>query len=506
MNVALPTIAPSLAVQRPRYAQRALALVLAAGVVTEALFWRAGIGLNFWIWDLLAVAGQIAVYRRGKIPPVARGAAAAAVILGFAPLRFESTWALVIGVPSTLAVLSALPALLEDRLSLAELAALPWRMLRSVTVTPRAVADAAKVPGRAIAEAEGRGGTVFGVGLGLLVGLPTAGIFIGLLATDDAFAHALGALRDKLGDAASFAFASAISAAGYLVGDRVHARVRGQEAKGVPNEVVFPYRTPPWVEAKVPDRRHISILAWGIVIAQVAAVFALFVAVNLRRLFGGHALVHAAGAPTYSAYLHAGFGELLFAATLSVCLVASGHALLARGAEGPVPGGVMIAGLESALLVLTGVTLGSCWQRLAIYEDAYGASQLRLGVAFIELGVLCTLVLTLAKVWARRWRGYGGALVALGVGLAVVASLFNADGYVARTNLERAAAGKTLDENYLGSLSGDAAFVLREPYMKRNPDLYGRLAERLCAPRSNGGRSYRGLARGWSGACAVQTE
>ncbi|HEY2518007.1 MAG TPA: DUF4173 domain-containing protein [Polyangiaceae bacterium] len=495
MNVALPTVAASLAVQPQRRALRTLAFVLAAGVATQALFWHAPIGLNFWLWDLALVAGQIAVYRRSAMTPAARGAVVAAVLLGFAPVRFESTWAMVVAFPSTLAVLSVLPALLEDRLTLAELAGLPWRLLRSVAVAPRAVGDAVKLPARAVAEAEGTGGTVFGVGLGLLVGLPTAGIFIGLLATDDAFAHALGALRDKLGDAASFAFASAISAAGYLVGDRVHARTRRREPEVAPREEVFPYRTPPWAEAKAPDRRRISILAWGMVVAQVAAVFALFVAVNLRHLFGGHALVHAAGAPTYSAYLHAGFGELLFAATLSVCLVALGHALLARGAAGAVPGGAVIAGLESALLLLTGVTLASCWQRLGIYEDAYGASELRLGVAFIELGVLCTLVLTLAKVWARRWRGYGGSLVALAAGVAVVASLFNADGYVAQSNLDRAAAGRALDVDYLRRLSRDAAVVLDHPYVKRDPVLASTLAESLCASHGTGWRSHRGLTR-----------
>jgi hypothetical protein len=218
--------------------------------------------------------------------------------------------------------------------------------------------------------------------------------------------------------------------------------------------------------------------------------------------------VRAAGGLTYATYLHAGFAELLVATMLSVCLVLAGHWLLRPRGEGlpgtPVPGGKLLAWLEGALLVLTGITLVSCWQRLRIYEDAYGASHLRLGVAFVELTLLGVLALTLGKVAFRGWAGHGGAAVALFAAIAVFASGFNTDAYVARTNLDRAAAGKTLDVAYLASLSGDARVALGHPFVLSHPELAARLEASFCSPRPGDFRAFRGLGRSVS-ECVPET-
>jgi hypothetical protein len=230
------------------------------------------------------------------------------------------------------------------------------------------------------------------------------------------------------------------------------------------------------------------------VVGQVAAVFAAFVAVNVRSLFGGHALVRAPGSLTYARYLHAGFGQLLVASALSVWLVVFGHSLLrARGESGAVPGGRLLIAAESALLGLTAITVASCAQRLAIYEDAYGATRLRLGVGFILVGVLAALALTLGKVVRRGWTGYGGALAALFVGLMVAASWFNADAYVARVNLDRAARGRVLDVAYLRSLSSDARAVLSHPVVTKDGELEAALSAAYCTRAEVGWRAFRGM-------------
>jgi hypothetical protein len=234
------------------------------------------------------------------------------------------------------------------------------------------------------------------------------------------------------------------------------------------------------------------------VIGQVTLVFGLFVAANLRHLFGGDALVRAPGSLTYATYLHAGFYEVLFATALSVCLVVVGHALLARGAAEPrssVPGGFLLTSLEGSLLLLTGITVASCWQRLGIYEDAYGASHLRLGVAFVEVAILGVVLLTFVKVVARRWTGHGGAVLGFAVVTAIIASGFNADAYVGRTNLDRARAGKPLDVDYLTSLSPDARSVLAHPFVQEHPEIAAQLEARFCAPRHASWRSFRGTGR-----------
>jgi hypothetical protein len=147
------------------------------------------------------------------------------------------------------------------------------------------------------------------------------------------------------------------------------------------------------------------------------------------------------------------------------------------------------------LLLLTGITLASCWQRLAIYEDAYGASHLRLGVLFVEVTILGVVLLTLGKVFLRSWRGHAGAVLTFAAVMTVIASGFNADAYVARTNLDRARAGKSLDVEYLASLSGDARSVLSDPLVKADPALAARLEAAFCGARPRSWRAFRGIGR-----------
>ena len=495
MDIAL-SHTPLFETDERRRAVTTLTLAVLAGGATQALFWHTGFGLNFWIWDLFVVGASVLTLRRGKVRPTAWGAIGAATFLGFTVVRYESAWTLAIATPATLAILAVLPLLLRDRYSLADLSRVPARALGSLRYTRGAVTETARLPGIA-AGGEGRG-VLRGMTRGLLLGVPTAGLFTLLLATDTDFARSLARVREELGDAVLFAGWSLASAAGYVFTHALHGRHVAPQSAAADDR--GPYRAAHDAEAPAAaPAARVSIVTWAMVIGQVTLVFGLFVAANLRHLFGGVALVRAPGALTYATYLHAGFAELLVATILSVCLVLAGHALLRPRGErapfAPVPGGRLLASLEAALLVLTGITVASCWQRLRIYEDAYGASHLRLGVAFVELTVLGVLALTIVKVVARRWTGHAGAVLAFGALVAVLASGFNADAYVARTNLDRAANGKPLDLAYLASLSGDAWVALDHPVVRADESLSSILEASFCGPREGGLRSFRGLGR-----------
>jgi hypothetical protein len=492
MNIAV-TQMTLFAPDERRRARAKIAVAAVGGAASQALFWRTGLGLNFFVWDLAAIGSAFILLRRGKVRPTAAGAMVAAALLGFAVVRYASDWTMAIAAPTTLALLAALPYLLRDGYTLDDLGLLPGRLLGSYFHFPRAFAESAKIASTA-AGAEGKG-TLGKVVRGMLLGVPLAGLFALLFASDSDFVSALGRLRDRVGDATLFTLWSVATGAGYLVTYAFHTRPETDGAR--PGRVEDAYRTVD-IPRPAPASR-VSVLAWSIVLTQVTLVFALFVAANLRHLFGGAALVRAPGELTYATYLHSGFGELLFATLLSVCLVLAGHGLLRpRGEAGrlaPVPGGRVLAALEGALLLFSAVTVASCWQRLSIYVDAYGASLLRLGVAFIEVGILGVLALTFGKAVFRGWRGHAGALLAFLALLAVVASGFNADAYVVKTNLDRAAHGHDLDTEYVTSLSRDAAAVLDHPYVRADHDLQKLLVASYCAPPSGGVRAFRGLTR-----------
>jgi hypothetical protein len=494
--------APPDTVTPARRAAFVLGGALAAATVTQALFWRTGFGLNFLLWTMLTVACCLASVGRwssSRVTPSTAAAIGAAVVLSFSVFRFAGVWTSTIAVPTTLLLLGVLPLALRDQARLADVAALPLRALRSLKETPRAMRGAANLPGTALG---GKSTPLLRALKGLIVGFPVTAVFVGLLSSDADFSSVIARIQGKLGEGLSFATWTLITAASGLTLHVLH------QPKGEPER---PRADAPDLAYRVFTRElagatsepapvgRVAVSTWSMVVGQVAAVFALFVVSNLKNLFGGSAIVRAERTMTYAKYLHAGVGQLLFATVLSLCLVAVGHRLLLPRGASVVPGGTWLRGLEGALLGLTAITVVSCAERLAIYEDAYGATRQRLGVAFVILGVLGALAVTMAKVVRRGWGAYAGTLASFFVGLMVVASLVNADEYVARTNLDRAARGKPLDAAYLATLSTDARAVLSHPVVAARPELHEALAHAYCRPRSTGWRALRGI-----GSCSAE--
>ncbi|WP_394827412.1 DUF4153 domain-containing protein [Pendulispora albinea] len=471
-----------------RRALMTLTIALALGVATQSLFWNTRLGLNFLLWDLmLAVAVLVTIGPRRPVATV-WGAGTASVLFGVSIALRASAWSAAIAAPVAVALLWALPLLARETTQPWELPRVPLRLLARLAKGPSAAAAVVTLPFRIVgASQKTRARRVF---VGLLLGLPAASVFVVLFSSDPEFGWLIHRATRSANRAVSFGAWSLLTAAGYLFVHALHRPSPSQQPARSPlpppPAVIDPALRPPqsfasgegsayrdWIAppaaTSVPKAPEplLSRETWGTLLVPIIGVFALFVGLNLRHVFHGHAYVRDASGPSYSDYLHAGFYQLLAATILSVCLVRVGHALLrARGEVGErVPGGARIRALEVTLLALTVLTLFSCVQRLALYEEAYGATYLRLGVAVIALGVFGVLGLSIAKSICRGWRNFGGATIFWLIGLALAASAFNADAYIAMRNLDRAAIGKPLDVAYLSGLSADALVALKHPYL-----------------------------------------
>jgi hypothetical protein len=184
MDVALTRLSLADATPRRR-AVASLGLALAFGVVTQALFWRTGIGVNLGVWTLLVLAAELALFARPsrRVPASACGAIAACALLASSIVVHASCWTLVIALPADLVLLAALPFLLRDAPTMTELAAVRsprcglWRGRRAPRPTPCAGSR----------EALGGARSPWGLAKGLLLGVPAAGIFALLLSSDDDF-------------------------------------------------------------------------------------------------------------------------------------------------------------------------------------------------------------------------------------------------------------------------------------------------------------------------------
>jgi hypothetical protein len=189
-------------------------------------------------------------------------------------------------------------------------------------------------------------------------------------------------------------------------------------------------------------------------------LFAIFVTLQAAYLFGGRDTLADAGL-TYSQYARRGFFELIAVAVVAGGLILSLDAMLARRTR-------LYAAAAVALALLTAVILLSATVRLALYQQAYGWTELRFyalaAIAWLALGLV---IVSVAVLYGRtRWVLH--ALVMGVLAIAVGVNLVEPQAFVADANLQRALHpelvppdGETaLDAAYLGQLGDDAVPVL----------------------------------------------
>jgi len=181
-----------------------------------------------------------------------------------------------------------------------------------------------------------------------------------------------------------------------------------------------------------------------IVLGSVAALFGLFLGLQLSYLFGNPAAAVGSGV-TYAEYARRGFAELSTAATLCALLIL---ALSRWGAPGHLDGAARAVSL--LLVAETGLLLVSAFRRVWLYEAAYGFTTDRLyaQVYMIVLGLTLALLafeLRERPVVRRVLRR------AMGLGLAAIAALgcWNHEAWIASLNIDHAVETGRLDPVYL---------------------------------------------------------
>ncbi|TVP42496.1 MAG: DUF4173 domain-containing protein [Gemmatimonadales bacterium] len=315
---------------------------------------------------------------------------------------------------------------------------------------------------------------------GLLLSAPLLFVFGALfVSADRAFAVLVsGLLGTALDEWASHVVVTCVVAwlaTGYLTGFLTGTRVR--------DIVEVRFRRP-----------SLGMVEIGIPLGLVSALFAAFVAVQFRYLFGGAGLVEVTTGLTYAEYAREGFGQLALASALVIPTLLVSDWLLGR----PGPRARAIFGSMGALqLLLLFLVIVSAFQRVRAYQDAYGLTEPRFyGVAF--LGWL-TLVGAWFGVTVLRGRREQFAFPALLSAFVLVIALFavNPDAWIARANLARSESALVsptpgspgFDADYLASLSADAVPTLLDALPHLPSDAQCRLAAHLLERWGNGAAS-----------------
>jgi hypothetical protein len=197
----------------------------------------------------------------------------------------------------------------------------------------------------------------------------------------------------------------------------------------------------------------------GIVLGLLDLLFLAFVIVQFRYLFGGAELVQVSETLTYAEYARRGFFELVAVAALllPVLLLLDWLARMDRPREV-----IVYRVLAGLLVVLLSVVIVSALQRMRLYTQEYGLTELRLYTTACMLWITAGAVWYLATVLRdHRERFLFGSLVA-GLAVAGILNVISPDEVIVRTNAARHDAPVRFDGSYTSSLSADAGPALIE--------------------------------------------
>jgi hypothetical protein len=441
-------------------------IALLVGWFCDFLFWEKAPGVSFAIYVLLCLAGGFfIVWKEGKRP--ARAAWGLLLPIGvFAILSFirQEPFSLFLDYVLTLALMAMLAnTLLGGRwiaYNLTDYASGLVRLFFSVLARPVQSYSANARLHREQNSPEGQAKSSFWrsalpIVRGLLLAIPIVALFGALLSSaDPIFSRRLQDFFDlfdmeKLPEYILRTVFILIMAY-LLAGVFLHSLFASQDEKLIGDK--------PWLSPFLGFTEAVTVLA------SVELLFAFFVGIQFRYFFGGRANITIEGY-TYAEYARRGFGELVVVAVLSLLLFLSLSAVTKRQDKRQ---RWTFSGLGITLVILLGFILTSAFQRLLLYEEAYGFSRLRTypHVFMIWLGLLLLVFVGLEIAGRTRYFALAALLAAIGFSLTL--NLMNVETFIVKQNISRAMLNNGLDSGYLATLSDDSTPALADFYADAN--------------------------------------
>ena len=230
--------------------------------------------------------------------------------------------------------------------------------------------------------------------------------------------------------------------AGLVRAAPLRATAEALPSEGATQRLNLPKRPPlslGWVEALT-------------ILLAVDLLFGSFIVIQSAYFFGGLNTLDRSGM-TFAEYARRGFFELLAVACLSLGMLCALAVATRRATSGQRRGFNAASG---ALIALVLGLLASAFQRMLLYEQAYGYTQLRLYTQGFMIWLVVVLGLFLLGLLRDRPRLFVlGSFSAALIGLALL-NIVNPDAMIVRENVARYHADGKIDADYLSELSADA--------------------------------------------------
>lgn len=431
-------------------------LVILLGWAFDFLFWNKPVGINFILWVTLCLATGIYLLWTDGLRLSRRGGLLLLPLALFAAVTFFRHE------PLTVFLAIAMTLFLMGVFALTYLGG-NWTRYRILdylfgyltlfaSMIARPLGFAAEVKRDQPSLSEKRSSPIWPILRGIVIALPVIAIFGALLSSADLvfakrFEDFINLFNIENLPEYIFRMVYILVFAYAIAGVFLRAAQKSDDQAGEKNLI------PPFL----------GFTESAIVLGSLTILFAAFVAIQFQYFFGGQANINIEGY-TYSEYARRGFGELVAVAFFCLLILLGLGGITKRETEIQrrvfSTFGVVLVGLVIVMQV-------SAFQRLVLYENAYGFSRLRTYTHVFMLWLAALLIVVAALELLKKERAIGFAMVIASLGFIASLALLNVDSFIVSHNIQRELRGVAeenlsehqrveLDTQYFLELSDDA--------------------------------------------------
>lgn len=196
---------------------------------------------------------------------------------------------------------------------------------------------------------------------------------------------------------------------------------------------------------RVPGKIRLDSITAITILVLINTVYLLFTAIQFKYFFNGVLMEGF----TYAEYARRGFAELLFVMLINWSILMSFLKLVHNDRQNLK---LALNILYSLLIVMSGIMLASAYQRLSMYEAAYGFTFDRLLAHAFMIFLMIIFAYTLIRVWIERLSVTHFYLI-MGLSFYTVLNAVNVDQMIVDQNIDRYKQTGKIDIYYLSTLS-----------------------------------------------------
>jgi Domain of unknown function (DUF4173) len=219
-----------------------------------------------------------------------------------------------------------------------------------------------------------------------------------------------------------------------------------------------------------------------VVLAVLDAIFAAFAVAQAIAATGAAGVTLRSAGVTYADYARSGFFQLLWVAGITAVVLILFSRITGLTDRTTKRAFEVLAQIAIALTLLIVVV---AFQRLSLYEDAYGFTMLRLYSDIFAVWIAVVFLLLaadLAGLFQRR-RWFVGAMSISAMAVLLALNVLNPEAIVVALNVDHAQSTHKIDAQYFAELSSDATPALLADHAQLDPSAGGDISRVACSGR-----------------------